>query len=277
MKTQLPNSNEQTRNSIYEGDIYLVSGGSSSQKLIASMIEEMERELETDQIRKAHLQFSDSELFERIGKLRRHFYESPHYHDLLRNVIEENGFDQSRISFDPIRIRVVLPGGHNNPKAAPVYYAHRDTWYSHPESLIVWWMPLHDLDATETFRFYPDYFEKEVPNDSEIFNYDDWVKDGPALKIGWQKEDSGINGGYPQANMDTSGLEKVGFSCAAGDNLIFSGSQFHQTLCQDFDTIRFSLDFRIAHLDDVKENKGAPNIDNRSLGSTLKDYIQPYA
>ncbi|MEO0415947.1 MAG: hypothetical protein AAF226_13450, partial [Verrucomicrobiota bacterium] len=197
------------------------------------------------------------------------------YHQHLRDVVDDCGFDSHQVAFDPIRIRVVLPGGHHNPKAAPVYYPHRDTWYAHPESLLVWWIPLHDLKPEETFEFYLSKFDQPVANDSEIFDYSEWIKDGPALKIGWQKEDSGENGGYPSAQVDTRALQGTGFSCAAGGNLIFAGAHFHQTLAQDFDTIRYSLDFRVVHLDDVKSNRGAPNCDNRSRGSTLKDYIYP--
>lgn len=271
----LREDNLNTREDLFGGDIFLIDGGNASQALVSNVIDDMQSELQTADIRKAHKLYSDSELFQRFGTLRRHFYESPEYHNQLRDVVAECGFEPDRVAFDPIRIRVVLPGGHRNPKAAPVYYPHRDTWYAHPESLIVWWIPLHDLRANETFEFFLNHFEKEVPNNSEIFDYSDWIKDGPALKIGWQKEDSGEQGGYPSAALDTCDLAGVGFECAAAANLIFAGSHFHQTLAQDFDTIRYSLDFRVVHLDDVASGKGAPNCDNRSSGSTLKDYIHP--
>jgi hypothetical protein len=38
---------------------------------------------------------------------------------------------------------------------------------------------------------------------------------------------------------------------------------------------RFSLDFRTVDLKDHKENIGAPNIDNFSRGSAMKQYIYP--
>ena len=61
--------------------------------------------------------------------------------------------------------------------AAPVYHPHRDIWYSHPAAMIVWWIPLDDLAPDETFELYPERFAAAVANDSEIFDYGDWVRD----------------------------------------------------------------------------------------------------
>jgi hypothetical protein len=271
----LPTSCAEIRREIFEGSVFLTRSSEASRGLVESVVRDMQAELDTTDIRTAHQKWSDTELFERFGKLRRHFFLSPEYHERLREVVEACGFERSRVAFDPIRIRVVLPGGHRNPKAAPVYYPHRDTWYAHPQSLVVWWVPLHDLRSDETFEFYPNDFDREVANDSEIFDYGVWVKDGPALKIGWQKRDSGETANYPRAGIEPNRTQGVGFACKAAENLIFSGAHFHQTLPQDSDTIRYSLDFRVVHLDDIDSGDGAPNVDNRSRGSTFNDYIQP--
>ncbi|MEO7732615.1 MAG: hypothetical protein ABIY55_16725, partial [Kofleriaceae bacterium] len=69
----------------------------------------------------------------------------------------------------------------------------------------------------------------------------------------------------------------IGFACRAGDNLVFSGAQFHATLPQATGRTRFSLDFRIVDLDDHAAGLGAPDVDNRSRGSSLIDYVPPRA
>lgn len=273
-ETEIPQKSEEARQKLFAGDIYLKGTSEASRSLVADVIGDMQRELEMDDIRKAHQKWSDAELFAHFGALRRHFYLSEEYHEKLKTVVVDCGFAPGSFAFDPIRIRVVLPGGHHNPKAAPVYYPHRDTWYAHPQSLIVWWIPLHDLRAEETFEFYPDSFTEPVDNDSEIFDYSDWVKDGPALKIGWQKQNSGETAGYPQAISPCIEENRIGFSCKAAEQLIFAGAHFHRTLPQDFETIRYSLDFRVVHLDDWHSGAGAPNVDNRSKGSTFGDYIR---
>jgi hypothetical protein len=274
-ETNFPKENRLTRQSIYGGEVYLASANRASRRIVAAALDLMKDVLDTEDLRHAHLCYDDAELFERLGNLRRTLYLDPVYHQMVRDVVADSGFDPDEVAFDPARLRVVLPGGHENPRAAPVYYPHRDTWYAHPQSLIVWWIPLHDLCEEETFRFYPESFDCPVPNDSEIFDYADWIKDGLELKIGWQKKDTGMTAGYPRALEMPASNEGVGFAPNAADNLVFAGGHYHKTLPQDFGTIRFSLDFRVVHLGDASAGLGAPNADNRSVGSTLGDYIQP--
>ncbi len=273
--TQLPKNNLETREQIFLGQKFIAPTNDLSRSLVESAKSLITEKLGVPDIRKARLTLTDQDFFEKMGELRRIFYLGTEYHEKLRGLIAALGFDPKQCAFDPIRIRVILPGGHHNPKAAPVYYAHRDTWYAHPQSLIVGWLPLHNLSEEETFEFYPDQFDDEVPNNSEIFNYADWIKDGPALKIGWQKSDSGLTGGYPKSLLRTRPAKAEGFSIKTGETLLFSGSQFHKTLEQDLGTIRYSLDFRLVHLDDITNARGAPNVDNRSQGNILADYIQP--
>ncbi len=273
--TDLPADSQAFRQSIYDGTVYLKPSDAASQALVRHVVHAMQERLEMEDIRQAHVKWSADELFERLGALRRLVYLDPVFHEHVRCVAEACGLDRSRIAFDPIRLRVVQPGGHRNPLAAPVYYPHRDTWYAHPQCMMVWWIPLHDLTPEETFVFYPEYLEQPVANDSEIFDYADWIKDGPALKIGWQNKDSGVTARYPGSLEKEMPAYAEGFSCRAGEHLIFSGAHYHRTLPHDLNRTRFSLDFRIADLEDAAAGLGAPNADNRSRGSTLKDYVQP--
>lgn len=272
---QLPDDNQKTRNDLFTGEVYLASTTEACCKLVNEVKQLLSDELDTTDIRHAHMNLSDDAFFASIGKLRRMIYMEEHFHQQVRKIIASLGFDPQRCAFDPLRIRVILPNGHLNEKAAPVYYPHRDTWYAHPQSLIVGWIPLHDLSEAETFQFYPDYFSREVPNNSQIFDYANWIKDGPALKIGWQNKNSGLTANYPRSEPDHNPGTRIGFKCLTGETLLFAGSHYHQTLPQNFDTIRYSLDFRIVHMDDVAASNGAPNTDNRSKGNILKDYIQP--
>ena len=274
-ESTFPENNRKTRQDLYSGSVFLASPTEASRAIAESALELLERAFGTTDVRRVHERVGDGEFFEKIGELRRTLYLEDKYHQMVRDVVASCGFDPEGVAFDPARLRVVLPGGHRNPKAAPVYYPHRDTWYAHPQSLIVWWIPLHDLEEEETFRFYPESFDRPVANDSEIFDYSDWVKDGLELKIGWQKEDSGVTASYPRSLEEPDPAAGVGFAPKAAEQLVFAGSHYHKTLPQDLGTIRYSLDFRVVHVGDAHEGGGAPNADNRSKGSTLKDYVQP--
>jgi hypothetical protein len=273
-RTRIPSSNADFRQQIFNGTAFLTPPDAASLQFI-NLAGALARDvLKVEDIRNAHRELDAETFFERIGKLRRTIYLDKEYQSLAFDVLESCGVARDRCAFDPFRLRVVTPGGHLNQRAAPVYFPHRDTWYAHPQSLIVLWIPLHDLAAEETFVFYPDYFQREVPNNSEVFNYDDWIKDGPELRIGWQDRDSGIKGVYPRSAESFDAGKGLGFSTAAGEHLFFSGAHYHKTLPQDTAKTRYSLDIRFVHLDDVSAGAGAPNADNRSRGSTLKDYVR---
>jgi hypothetical protein len=272
MQRDLPASNEALRRELYEGGLFLADPTPASQRLADDARALLDDALGGD-IRTAHARFSNDDLFLRIGRLRRVLYLEPRFHDAVREALASLGFDPTRCAFDPIRIRVVLDRGHEIPGAKAVYYPHRDTWYAHPQSMIAWWIPLDDLRDDETFVFFPSFFRAPVPNDSEIFDYDDWVRRGWSLKIGWQDPKAGLVARYPSTTGPVDIDETVGFSCRRGQNLLFSGSHYHRTLAQSAGRTRYSLDFRIVQLDDHARGLGAPNVDNRSRGSCLVDYV----
>jgi hypothetical protein len=55
---------------------------------------------------------------------------------------------------------------------------------------------------------------------------------------------------------------------------VFSGAQLHETVANTTDVARYSIDFRTVHLDDVAGRIGAANVDSRSTGTTMRDYLR---
>lgn len=262
------------RDALYAGEVVLRAPTPASLALADRVAERLEHALGPDP-RDAQHRMSNDELFARLSPVRRELYCDATYHEAIRALLREQGADPRDCAFDPLRLRVVRSNGHVEiPAARAVYYPHRDTWYAHPQSLIAWWIPLDDLAADETFVFHPERFARPVPNDSEIFDYDDWVRDGWALKIGWQKKASGLTARYPGVVGDVDAGRSVGFACERGQHLFFAGAHFHRTLPQVTGRTRFSLDFRIVHLGDTDAGRGAPNVDARSRGSALRDYVR---
>lgn len=274
IRTTLPGRNEALRCALYEGHVFLAEATEPSRTLAERVRRRLSETLGPDP-REAQHRMSNDELFDRLGPLRRELYCDAEYHEALRTVIGALGFAPHEVAFDPLRLRVVRSRGHAEiPAAKAVYYPHRDTWYAHPQTLIAWWIPLDALGPEETFVFHPERFRQPVPNDSEIFDYDDWVRDGWELKIGWQRKESGLTARYPGIVGEVDGGPAVGFRCQAAQNLLFSGAHFHRTLPQATGRTRFSLDFRLVHLGDEAAGLGAPNVDARSRGSALRDYVQ---
>ena len=48
----------------------------------------------------------------------------------------------------------------------------------------------------------------------------------------------------------------------------------HETVPNTAGAARYSIDFRTVHLDDVRERRGAANVDSKSTGTTLRDYLR---
>ena len=277
---ELPPTNEALRASLYAGGLYQLGPTPTSQRLVArarALLDEALGDVDPDP-RLAPSKLSNDEFFARMSPLRRRLYLGEDFHEDLRELVVELGFELEHVAFDPLRLRIIIGGGQANPAAKAVYYPHRDTWYGHPSSLLVGWIPLDTLAPEETFEFYPDYFERPIANDSEIFDYDAWVRDGWSLKIGWQDPKAGLTARYPQmtGTLDPA-TEARGFACTRGDRLLFAGAQLHRTRAQLGAKTRYSLDFRLVDLRDVAARRGAPNVDDRSRGSAVPDYVRGIA
>lgn len=259
---------------LYAGDVFLTSSPVTKELAARAMAVVEDQFATCGGAANAFQHLPNEEFFARIKALRRHFFLEPEWHRAVTAILDAAGMDPERMAFDPLRLRAISSGGHENPAAKAVYGTHRDVWYAHPRTLITWWMPLHDAAAAETFVFYPACLEREVLNDSECFDYDDWVADGPDLRIGWQDIQAGRTATFPRflGDVDDSLGAERGFDCRLGDELLFSGAHLHRTLPHRSGRTRFSFDFRLVDLVDLREGKGAAFVDNRSRGNAVRDY-----
>ena len=155
---------ERLRRALYGGRVFKLAPSDTSTALVGDVEAMLVRELGPEP-RMAAQRMSDEEHFTRIGRIRRELFLSPPFHDAVRGLLVDLGQTPERVAFDPLRLRCVLDGGHDNPRAKAVYYPHRDTWYGHPSALITAWIPLYDLAPEETFVFFPEKFSSPVPND----------------------------------------------------------------------------------------------------------------
>jgi hypothetical protein len=272
LERERPAEDQDLRRALYAGRVFLLPSTRESRALVVFARERLHAELGDDP-RAAHACFDDADLFERIGRVRRAIYAEARAHLLLQAMAASVGFAPESTAFDPARLRAVIHGAADNPRAAPVYYPHRDTWYGHPQSVVTIWTALDDLAESETFVFYPQRFRAPVANDSECFDYDTWVAAGWSLKVGWQDREASSRARYPGVLGAPDFGPPEGFACEAGAVLLFSGAHFHRTLPQVCGRSRFSLDARMVHLDDHASGLGAPNVDGRARGSALRDYV----
>lgn len=273
----LSDDNAATRSMLYRGVIFQLPANSTTVQLVEHVHALFREYLGDGPPREAQFRMGDETFFERIGALRKKLYTEPQYHDVVRQLLVEHGFAPAEHAFDPMRLRVITHGGHENRRAAPIYYGHRDTWYANPQTQITWSIPLHEIDEGYSYEFYPEYFAEPVANDSQLFDHDDWVRRDKSRKIGWQKRDTGLQAAYPQLMQEVAPCVRVPVVAKGGELILFSGQHLHRTQRNVTGRTRFSIDFRTVHLDDERCGRAPANVDNRSTGSALGDHIHPDA
>ncbi len=233
-ETPPPGGNEAFRRELYRGAIFHFARTAGTQRLISDALERVECELGGEgSYREAHAGFSDEEFFQKVGRLRKAIYSERSFQQRVREIMDEHTFDPDACAFDRVRTRAIAHEGYTNPNAAPVYFAHRDTWYANPQAQLTWWIPLHDVTEADTFVFFPECFATPVPNDSAAFDYGAWTRHGQNLRIGWQNPNAGRTEIYPRQVHSSPRGEPLGFSARAGDLILFAGAHLHQTRNND--------------------------------------------
>ncbi|MBU6450971.1 MAG: hypothetical protein KGS72_04275 [Cyanobacteria bacterium REEB67] len=276
----LPADNESLRRRIFQGEIFLLPAGAASLCLCDALLQIASDNIlgEKQTVTAGNRQVVAAALRAAPGRsgeegaraghaiVKEALLAEPTFDELLLAVLDECGFERQEVLFDPLRMRISYDGGYKEEINRRSNSVHRDTWYANSQSQINFWMPLHDVSAADAFSFYLKNFASAVPNTSEQFDYDLWMK-----TTGWQS--SMILSTFPTADADPRSLgERTSFSARAGQLLLFSASHLHQTNPNDSGLARYSVDFRIVHRADLASGLAAPNVDNLSQGDATRDY-----
>jgi hypothetical protein len=119
--------------------------------------------------------------------------------------------------------------------------------------------------------FHPRYWNQAVANDSENFNYYDWNNTGRRdaaqhIKTDTRKQPK------PQEPIELD--PQVRLITGPGGVVLFSAAQMHSTVPNTSGVARYSIDFRTVNFDDVVNGIGAPNVDSRPVGTSLRDFMR---
>lgn len=251
------------RQKLYQGEIFLLPASRTSRLLATQALGLLKNQLKTAYPQSLHELWSPTQLHQRFSQIRRLLPQDPGLRQLYAQLLQELGLELQQTAVDQPRLRAVIPGAEKLAAAAPMYYAHRDTWYANPPNQINLWIPLGNYRSQQTFVLWPEVFEQAVSNDSDSFDYHRWQQ-----QTGFQNAAAGAEGIYPRA-LEQPASEAFSFGCQLGQLLLFSAAQLHQTLPNPGPDIRFSLDLRIVSLQDQQQ---AQDPDNASQGSTLAEY-----
>jgi hypothetical protein len=263
-------SDRNRREALYRGDIFVYSPTPATHRLCRLARDMLIEAFAPHDPRTIDRHLSMEACAQILANLKPDFIHHPECKRLLPEIIVGLGGDPEKVYFDVPRMRSAYPSDYLTSGIAYAFHPHRDTWYSAPMCQLNWWLPIYDIVSENCLAFYPEYFAKPLANNSEIYNYYEWNRVNRASAAQHVKSDTREQPKL-QEPIESRDLRII---CPPGGIIIFSGAHLHETVPNTSGVARYSIDFRTVHLDDVMAHGGAPNIDSRSTGTTMRDYLR---
>jgi hypothetical protein len=258
------------RQSLYNGDIFIFSKTSATEALIALARTMLENAFAPHDPRLIHRHMTPEAVAAILADLKPKFIHHPECKQIIPRIMKDHGVEPEKLYFDVPRLRSAYPSDFLSSGIAYAFHSHRDTWYSAPLCQLNWWIPAYPIDPNNTMGFYPGYFSEPVANNSEIYNYYEWNAKNRATAAQHVKQDTREQ---PKPQQELQPIT-VRYLPPPGGIIVFSGAQLHETVPNTAGLARYSIDFRTVNVDDVRERRGAANVDTRSTGTTMRDYLR---
>jgi hypothetical protein len=261
---------DERRNRLYAGDIFIMSATERTRALIDFARQMLEEAFAPHDPRTIHEHKTPEEVAAILGKLKPLFIHHPFCKKIVPQIMEEHGVDIEKLYFDVPRMRSAYPSHFLTSGIAYAFHPHRDTWYSAPMCQLNWWLPIYPIEPDNSMGFYPRYFSESISNSSQGYNYYEWNANNRASAAQHVKTDTRVQ---PKAREPIEPVT-MRFLPPPGGIIVFSGAQLHESVPNTTNVARYSIDFRTVHYDDVLARRGAPNIDSRCSGTSIRDFLR---
>ena len=175
------NSTHQIRdiyqNCILNGDIHIIKNTNSLTSMINYSKNIINKQFHDFQdVQKAQEKIDLKDYVEIIMKIKNDFTNSIETNQMMASLLKQLNLKNEDIFFDKPKIRVVTYNKYLESGAGYIFKPHRDSWYAGPKSQLNFWFPIFDIDLNSTFVIYPNYWQKNILNSSENFDYEMWKK-----------------------------------------------------------------------------------------------------
>jgi len=266
-----PLSDEERRQRLYGGDMFVYSPRKSSSEFCALAREMSEQAFAPHDPRVAQDSLPAVEYAKILADLKPRFIHDPRAKKLISGLLADVGCDVERTYFDVPRLRTMAHGDYMNVGLALQFHPHRDTWFSAPYAQLNWWLPVYEVEPENSMAFHPKYFDQPIKNSSADYDYEEWNRTGRAQAATQIRKETRKQ---PKAEETLELAPDVRVVAPVAGLLIFSGAQMHSTVPNTTRRTRFSIDFRTVNIDDLAEGLGAPNVDAACSGTTLRDFLR---
>jgi hypothetical protein len=259
------------RQALYDGQLIVYSPRPSSLALCAIAREMSEQAFDGQDPRYAQHSMPVETYAAILAELKPKFIHHPKVKAAMQALLRDFGCDPPRTYFDVPRLRTSTAGGYLTTGIAYAFHPHRDTWYSAPFNQINWWMPVYEIEPNNAMAFHLGYWNRAIRNGSRDYNYAEWNRVSRASAAQHIKSDTRQQP-RPEEPVETD--PQVRLICKPGGLILFSGAHLHSSVPNTSGYTRISIDFRVVHLDDVRDRRGAPNVDSACTGTTMGDYLR---
>ncbi len=262
-------NDEERRQRLFAGALVMYTPTATAQALCDHAWQLIAEAFDPIEPESAQFELTVERFVEIIAPLKTRFTHHPRSKALLTNLLEEAGCDIDATYFDVPKLRIVSSDGFLTSGVGYAYKSHRDMWYACPPSQINWWVPISEINEHCAMVIHPKYFDRAVKNNSADFDAYQWNAEGRKNAAQYISADPRPHPHLQEA-LDLDRTVLVG---RPGSMILFSGQHLHGTIPNDSGRTRFSIDFRTVHRKDIEERMGARLIDNRSTGTTLRDFL----
>ena len=266
-----PLDDNQRRQGLYDGDLFVYSSTPATEEFSDFARQMIVRAFGDDDPETVQDRMPVEDYIDVLKELKPQFIHHPESKKYVQRILSDLGCDEDQVHFDVPRLRSSTSGGYLTTGIAYAWHPHRDTWYSAPRTQINIWLPVYDLHSDNTVMFHPPYFEREVPNDSDQYNYYEWntkYRAAAAAQVG--KDTRPLPGPTGEVEMDS----QIRVVVPVGGMVLFSAAHLHSSVPNTSGKTRFSIDFRTVHAGDIKVKKGAPTQDVHCTGSNIRDFMR---
>jgi len=256
---------------LYDGQLYVYGPRPSTLKLVEHARAMIEKAFGGIDPREAQYHMPVEKYVEICTPLKPGFIHHPDTKKIIQDILREFQCDLQKTFLDVPRLRMVTSDGYLTSGVGYAHHPHRDTWYSAPMSQINWWLPIYDIESSQTMAFHPHYWNKTIKNGSAEFNYYAWNSTGRKDAAKHIKSDT-RNQPKPEEPLELQ--PELRFVMPAGGVVLFSAAHLHSTVANVSGKARYSIDFRTVHIDAVLDKGGAPNCDSACTGTSLRDFMR---
>lgn len=266
-----PQTNDEfIRERMYDGDIFVLppndathAFGDHARHMIAEAFGNIDPLT-------AQFEMSVEDYVKIVAPLKPRFIHHPETRKLIQKVVESFGAELDKTYLDVPRLRMVTSDAYLTTGVGFAHHAHRDTWYAAPMQQLNWWMPLYPITRENTLAFHPHYWNTPIKNGSPNFDYYEWN----ALRANVAKFTGNDTRFQPKAEEELPMLEpELRTVCEPDGIVLFSGAHLHSTVPNTSGYTRYSIDFRTVNIDDVINQRSAPNLDSHPKGIALRDFV----